>query len=170
MGSNGKKLIADGIDGPNTQFAVKAFQKNAGLTVDGKAGPKTKAKLFGTRPPKAQTKKQQSYTSQKVKEAEKSSAQSTYDSKDIDALLSKLVKCSTNLKKLRDIGAAGAAKLANYGRNIIAEYEDETKVFYGLVKKLSKFTDQMNAKQKTKFNQYKKYTPFPTEMELFKGS
>lgn len=36
----------DGIDGPKTQGAVKAFQEKQGLTVDGKAGPKTREALF----------------------------------------------------------------------------------------------------------------------------
>jgi peptidoglycan hydrolase-like protein with peptidoglycan-binding domain len=36
----------DGIDGPNTNAAVKAFQKAAGIGVDGIAGPKTKKALL----------------------------------------------------------------------------------------------------------------------------
>lgn len=36
----------DGIFGPNTEKAVKAFQKDKGLVVDGKVGPKTKDILF----------------------------------------------------------------------------------------------------------------------------
>lgn len=47
-----KKLnvAADGIFGPNTEEALKAFQKSAGLTPDGVAGPKTWAAL-GEQPP-----------------------------------------------------------------------------------------------------------------------
>lgn len=36
----------DGIDGPNTQAAVKAFQTATGIGVDGIAGPVTKKALF----------------------------------------------------------------------------------------------------------------------------
>ena len=36
----------DGIDGPNTQSAVKAFQAAAGVGVDGIAGPITKKALL----------------------------------------------------------------------------------------------------------------------------
>ena len=36
----------DGIFGANTEKATKKFQKENGLTVDGKIGPKTKEKLF----------------------------------------------------------------------------------------------------------------------------
>ncbi|WP_205753862.1 N-acetylmuramoyl-L-alanine amidase [Gottfriedia acidiceleris] len=39
-------LKADGIFGPLTEKAVKDFQKKNKLTVDGKVGPKTWAKLF----------------------------------------------------------------------------------------------------------------------------
>lgn len=39
----------DGIYGPKTEAAVKAFQKKAGLTVDGIVGKKTWAALFGNR-------------------------------------------------------------------------------------------------------------------------
>lgn len=39
---------ADGIFGPVTQAAVKAFQKAKGLVVDGIAGPKTLAVLYGS--------------------------------------------------------------------------------------------------------------------------
>jgi hypothetical protein len=35
----------DGLNGPHTEKAVKAFQKDHGLTVDGKAGPKTQAAM-----------------------------------------------------------------------------------------------------------------------------
>ncbi len=37
--------------GPKTTAAVKAFQKKAGLTVDGKVGSKTVARLFSTTAP-----------------------------------------------------------------------------------------------------------------------
>ncbi len=36
----------DGIDGPNTRAAVKAFQEAAAIQVDGIAGPITKQALF----------------------------------------------------------------------------------------------------------------------------
>lgn len=38
----------DGIDGPRTRKAVKAFQRDKGVTVDGKVGPVTRALLFET--------------------------------------------------------------------------------------------------------------------------
>lgn len=37
----------DGVDGPKTRAAVKQFQGDNGLTVDGIAGPNTRKKLFG---------------------------------------------------------------------------------------------------------------------------
>lgn len=42
-------LLPDGIYGMNTEEAVKAFQKNAGLKVDGVVGPATLAKLIPVR-------------------------------------------------------------------------------------------------------------------------
>lgn len=39
----GYKLIVDGIDGPNTESAIKDFQKKHKLIVDGNAGPVTLA-------------------------------------------------------------------------------------------------------------------------------
>lgn len=39
-------LAEDGVNGPKTTGAVKAFQKAKGLEVDGKVGPKTLAALF----------------------------------------------------------------------------------------------------------------------------
>jgi hypothetical protein len=41
----GAKLKLDGLDGPNTENAIKAFQKKYNLTVDGNAGPITLALL-----------------------------------------------------------------------------------------------------------------------------
>jgi putative chitinase len=40
-GTGGKPLTSDGDFGPNTRHAVEQFQRDHGLTVDGKAGPKT---------------------------------------------------------------------------------------------------------------------------------
>lgn len=40
-GKNGKKLTVDGDFGPNTEYAVKAFQKDKKLTVDGIYGEKS---------------------------------------------------------------------------------------------------------------------------------
>ena len=49
---NGKKLVEDGIEGNNTIKAIRAFQKEKGLKVDGKAGKNTKAALYSaTRKP-----------------------------------------------------------------------------------------------------------------------
>jgi N-acetyl-anhydromuramyl-L-alanine amidase AmpD len=42
----GYTVIADGVDGPLTQRAVKAFQAQKGLVVDGVAGPLTQAALL----------------------------------------------------------------------------------------------------------------------------
>lgn len=41
----GQNIVADGKFGPATENAVKAFQKSAGLSVDGSAGPATLAAL-----------------------------------------------------------------------------------------------------------------------------
>ena len=46
-GSNGKALDVDGIFGANTGYAVKAYQKAAGLTVDGIVGVATWKKITG---------------------------------------------------------------------------------------------------------------------------
>lgn len=45
-------LVEDGIDGPNTQEAVRDFQRSEGLVIDGIAGPNTQAVLSydGTAP------------------------------------------------------------------------------------------------------------------------
>lgn len=43
------KLYTDGIYGVNTEEAVKAFQRDHGLTADGIVGPATLAKLIPTR-------------------------------------------------------------------------------------------------------------------------
>ena len=40
-----KSLVADGAFGPKTEDAVEAFQRRAGLVVDGIAGPATLAAL-----------------------------------------------------------------------------------------------------------------------------
>lgn len=40
-GTDGGPLVADGDFGPSTRQAVERFQRDQGLTVDGKAGPKT---------------------------------------------------------------------------------------------------------------------------------
>jgi peptidoglycan hydrolase-like protein with peptidoglycan-binding domain len=39
-------VTADGVFGPKTEAAVKAFQKKHGLAADGIVGPKTWSKLF----------------------------------------------------------------------------------------------------------------------------
>jgi peptidoglycan hydrolase-like protein with peptidoglycan-binding domain len=36
---------SDGVFGPKTEAALKAFQESAGITADGIAGPQTNAKL-----------------------------------------------------------------------------------------------------------------------------
>lgn len=46
LAKDGSTLAVDGIFGPGTQSAVKAFQKKYGLVVDGIVGPKTWAKLL----------------------------------------------------------------------------------------------------------------------------
>ena len=47
---NGKPLAEDGIMGPLTKKAIRAFQKDKGLKVDGIAGPITKQALYGVAP------------------------------------------------------------------------------------------------------------------------
>ena len=44
-GANGQPLTVDGAIGPNSTFAVKAFQTDHALSVDGIPGPVTKAAL-----------------------------------------------------------------------------------------------------------------------------
>ena len=44
-GLNGKPLLEDGVVGANTKHAIKTFQKEHGLTVDGIVGPKTLSAL-----------------------------------------------------------------------------------------------------------------------------
>ena len=46
LSMDGSKLAIDGIFGPGTQSAVRAFQKRYGLTVDGIVGPQTWGKLL----------------------------------------------------------------------------------------------------------------------------
>ena len=43
--SQNKDLVADGVFGKNTEFALKNFQKKMNLTADGIAGPKTWMKI-----------------------------------------------------------------------------------------------------------------------------
>ncbi len=45
---HGSGITADGIFGPKTDAAVKAFQQSHGLVADGKVGPKTWPKLIVT--------------------------------------------------------------------------------------------------------------------------
>jgi peptidoglycan hydrolase-like protein with peptidoglycan-binding domain len=45
---HGQTIAADGIFGPMTEAAVKAFQSSKGLAADGKAGPKTFAAIIVT--------------------------------------------------------------------------------------------------------------------------
>ena len=47
---NGKSLVEDGIMGPLTKKAIRAFQKREGLKVDGIAGPITKQALYRVAP------------------------------------------------------------------------------------------------------------------------
>ena len=46
-GLDGLKLQTDGIFGANTDYAVRHFQRNNGLAVDGIVGPMTRAMLGG---------------------------------------------------------------------------------------------------------------------------
>ena len=55
IGADGKLVAADGYAGPNTTHAIRLFQKNAGITQDGNAGPQTTSILFGKKPPKYTT-------------------------------------------------------------------------------------------------------------------
>ncbi len=43
--SSGKELVADGIFGKNTEYALKNFQKKMNITADGIAGPETWARI-----------------------------------------------------------------------------------------------------------------------------
>src|SRR5215213_4460337 len=43
--ANGRSVTVDGIFGPNTEAAVKAFQQSKGLGVDGIVGPQTWPRL-----------------------------------------------------------------------------------------------------------------------------
>jgi peptidoglycan hydrolase-like protein with peptidoglycan-binding domain len=45
---HGSNITADGVFGPKTDAAVKAFQQSHGLVADGKVGPKTWPKLIVT--------------------------------------------------------------------------------------------------------------------------
>ena len=47
LNANGADLVVDGEFGPLTEAAVKAYQEQQGLTVDGIAGPNTMGKLQG---------------------------------------------------------------------------------------------------------------------------
>ncbi|MES9280141.1 peptidoglycan-binding protein, partial [Cutibacterium acnes] len=47
LNANGAKLIIDGDYGDETEKAVRAYQRKAGLVDDGVAGPKTQAALSG---------------------------------------------------------------------------------------------------------------------------
>lgn len=42
---SGKELVVDGIVGKNTDYAIRAFQRDHGLEIDGVIGPKTSAAL-----------------------------------------------------------------------------------------------------------------------------
>ena len=46
-GKDGKRLELDGEFGENTEYALKAYQREHGLEADGWAGPLTWAELFG---------------------------------------------------------------------------------------------------------------------------
>lgn len=45
VGADGRPLTTDGSFGPNTTYAVRAFQSSQGLSVDGEVGPQTQAAL-----------------------------------------------------------------------------------------------------------------------------
>lgn len=45
-GKDGKELALDGKFGPNTEYALKEYQKKNGLTADGIAGQKTYRKMY----------------------------------------------------------------------------------------------------------------------------
>lgn len=53
LGYNPGKI--DGMDGPNTQKAVRAFQTSAKIKIDGIAGPETKGALKAALDAKAAT-------------------------------------------------------------------------------------------------------------------
>src|SRR5215203_7546390 len=44
--ANGRSVTVDGIFGPNTEAAVRAFQQSKGLAVDGIVGPNTWSALI----------------------------------------------------------------------------------------------------------------------------
>jgi peptidoglycan hydrolase-like protein with peptidoglycan-binding domain len=48
-------LSPDGVFGPKTESAVKAFQRQVGITVDGIVGPNTRQRLATSRPPVSQS-------------------------------------------------------------------------------------------------------------------
>lgn len=70
LNKNGAKLEADGKFGPDTQKAVRKFQRQHNLTVDGKVGPETMRALNkGLQPSDSQAKKAEA--PQKVEDTKK---------------------------------------------------------------------------------------------------
>jgi len=50
VGANGRSLLVDGFFGPQTEFAVRSYQKAKGLILDGIVGPQTWGSLTASRP------------------------------------------------------------------------------------------------------------------------
>lgn len=77
LNAQGYSLAVDGKFGPATLKAVKAFQRSAGITVDGRAGKATMAALGKDPAKKSTTKASSAKTTAKKKAAAKATARST---------------------------------------------------------------------------------------------